>query len=517
MSARWSRLSWFVPAVAAVLTHATSLRGGFVWLDHGDIEAGAALAGPPWWSLFTHGFARTGFYRPLMALSLSVDAALGGARVFHASNLLWHAAAATACLFAARTWRLSSPAAVLCALLFAVHPVTGVVVNVVSNRQESMVTAALFALVWAVRTARPVSALVAALLAALTKETGLVLLLPVAVCAALASVEGDTTGWRKRLSQARWPLFSAVVAATGGLALRTAFGPMLRSRQPDLNLTEHLSARLTAFSHAGAALLSSRTSVCDTVRLEPLLSWHHLGALAVLGLLAVVVARHRFLGLLLAWCALPLAQVVPGPRFWAPHYVYVPLGWLCLVLAMELERRPRLLPIGGLLGLLLGGFSLVDAPRFASDSSLFGAETCREARSYYGDWLRREGRLDEAVRVLELASEPPVRVLEFCDEAFTYQSLGLTRLAQRNDFEAELAFEKALELQSDPVGKRRITHDLAAVALLRGDPATTERLLRDEVLRGDALRESLELMARALLMMGRAGEAQALFERSKEK
>ena len=80
---------------AAVLAHATVLIGGFAWLDHGDLEQGAAVADPSHWAgLFAHGFARTGFYRPLMALSLSWDALVGAPWVFHAENLAWHAAAA---------------------------------------------------------------------------------------------------------------------------------------------------------------------------------------------------------------------------------------------------------------------------------------------------------------------------------------------------------------------------------------------------------------------------------------
>ena len=59
---------------AAVASHLTALANGFTWLDHGDLEHRAAIAAPGHWlGLFTHGFARTGFYRPLTALSLSLD------------------------------------------------------------------------------------------------------------------------------------------------------------------------------------------------------------------------------------------------------------------------------------------------------------------------------------------------------------------------------------------------------------------------------------------------------------
>src|SRR3982750_3235558 len=87
------------PAVVIVLAVlaalASAMWGGFIWLDPTHIEQGLALApAGEWLSLFRHGFAGTGFYRPLMSLSLSLDAALGGAPfVYHLTTVLWHAAA----------------------------------------------------------------------------------------------------------------------------------------------------------------------------------------------------------------------------------------------------------------------------------------------------------------------------------------------------------------------------------------------------------------------------------------
>src|SRR2546430_6864599 len=57
-------------AAAALAAHATALAGGYTWLDHGDLESGAALAPPAGFiGLFAKGYARTGFYRPLTALA----------------------------------------------------------------------------------------------------------------------------------------------------------------------------------------------------------------------------------------------------------------------------------------------------------------------------------------------------------------------------------------------------------------------------------------------------------------
>ena len=117
---------------AALLVHAAALGAGLIWLDHAHIEAGAAIAPPGrFFELFTRGFAGTGFYRPLMALSLSIDAIAGSPLAYHATSLLWHGVASLATAAAAEALGLSRRAATLAALLFAVHPAS------VAARRES--------------------------------------------------------------------------------------------------------------------------------------------------------------------------------------------------------------------------------------------------------------------------------------------------------------------------------------------------------------------------------------------
>src|SRR5437764_659295 len=101
----------------------TAVAGGYVWLDHGDIEKGAAITSLV--GAFTHGYARTGFYRPLVALTISLDALAGAAAAFHFDSLIWHALAATACFFAAKALLATERQALVAACLFAVHPVSG--------------------------------------------------------------------------------------------------------------------------------------------------------------------------------------------------------------------------------------------------------------------------------------------------------------------------------------------------------------------------------------------------------
>src|SRR5262245_12789032 len=106
-------------ALLAIAAHATALAGGFIWLDHAHIEDGLALAQSQGWpALFTQGFAGTGFYRPLMAVSLSIDAAAGVPWLYHATTLAFHAGAAVATCIAGAALGLSRRAAVLAGALF---------------------------------------------------------------------------------------------------------------------------------------------------------------------------------------------------------------------------------------------------------------------------------------------------------------------------------------------------------------------------------------------------------------
>src|SRR5687768_16067016 len=121
-SDRRDRLAIAAVALLAILAHASALGGGYLWLDHTHLEEGLALAAPREWpSLFTRGFAGTGFYRPLTVLSLSIDALVSKTPLwFRLVTVAWHAAASVTLLFCGRALGLSVRGALMAAGLFAV-------------------------------------------------------------------------------------------------------------------------------------------------------------------------------------------------------------------------------------------------------------------------------------------------------------------------------------------------------------------------------------------------------------
>ncbi|MBX7098416.1 MAG: tetratricopeptide repeat protein [Myxococcaceae bacterium] len=510
------RRSAVLVALAAVASHAPALRNGFTWLDHGDLEAGAALASPAQWlSLFTHGYARTGFYRPLTALSLSVDALAGAPWLFHATNLVLHAAAAVAVLFMASLVLERSPAvATTAGVLFAVHPVTSVVANQLTYRGDALMTLGLMVMLVGQARRRPLLAVSGLLLAALSKETGLVLGPLLAL------------GWVASLPRERWRAEGASLLAVGGgllaaLALRLAFAPAWHVQNPALSALEFVGTRLASLGKSALALLAPvDPRVCDAFPVT--LPWQPLALLGLgVGLALLVLAvRARPLGLWLGLALAPSLSLVPVPRFWSPHYLYLPLAFAGVLAAEALERTGRRWALQLLWAAcaVLAVVSFVDSRRYRDDGALFGTELegraeRREAQLYFGDARRAAGDLAAAAAAYRAAVTRTPGVIAYSDELAALQNLGLVQLQQEQYLEAELTFLEALERPHDERRGRELNHDLAAVALARGDPGGAEALLRAEAARSDAFPESLALFARALHALGRDDEARAVLER----
>ncbi len=507
-------------ALAALAAHATALGAGFTWLDHGDIELGAALAPPSQWpALFTRGFARTGFYRPLMALSLSLDSLTGATWAFHLSNLVLHASAAVLCALAGRALGLSRRAALAAGLLFAVHPATAMVASSLSLRSEALLAIGLLGLIVAHRSGRPLAAALWLALAALSKETGLVL-----APLFLAALEWThrRAGPPSPPSPRRRALFIAEALALAlCLGLRFAFAPPWRARFPELTPLEAVGTRLAAVGRYLLALLVPvDASACDAI--SRALPWSPLAllGLAALGALAYAAFTRRGPWLLAALALLPALQGVPTPRFYSPHYLYLPLALLALPLGDWLARQGRRTLLAGAAVLVLcAGLSLRAGLRYRSDETLFGPDVaahpaCREGRLYLGDAALARGELEVAGRHYEAALLRDERQVAYADEAAALQNLGTVRLRQGDFVAAESSYRAALARVSEEKRQRELRHNLAAAVLAQGHPGPAAALLEPETERPDAFPASLLLRARALDAVGRSSEAAQLRRRA---
>lgn len=438
-------------AGAALASHVPALFAGYVWLDHAHLEDGAAIARPSdFLRLFTHGFAGTGYYRPLMSLSLSLDAMIGGATVFHVTSLVWHAIASVTAMLAAEALGLARRAALWAALLFAVHPITALTANAIAFRSEAMLAAGLFTLIGACKRERPWLAAAAIVFGALTKETGFVLG-PLFVLL-LAP----------RTKRMLAPIGGAFALA---LALRALFAPRWRAPYAVMSAADQIGTRLASVAKSAAAIVGVERSICDAFAITHPWQPTALAGLVVLVALGLFAWKKRGIPLLLALSVLPALELVPVPRWWSPHYLYVPLAFVAMLVIEALARRSEKLPAA--LAVVLGALTFYDSRRYASDAELWTPEAqrqpaCREAQFYLAEVARDAKRWDVAAKRYELALAERPNILAFVDHGAAYQNLGAVRFEQHRYEDAIAAWEKALEGSSDPRRRAELEYNLAA-------------------------------------------------------
>jgi protein O-mannosyl-transferase len=490
---------WAGVLASAIVTHVTALAVGFVWLDHAHLEGKLAIASPARFpSLFTQGFAGTGYYRPLMALTLSIDALASGPFVFHLTSIAWHALAAVLVLFAAETLGLGKRAALVAGVLFAVHPVTTLVADAIAFRSEAMIVVALLGLLVAHEKKRPVLAGLALVAGALTKETALVLA-PLFLIALEVSRKQRDLAARKRVFAAEG---AALVLAIG---MRLAFAPAWRAAHENLSFGDAVGTRLAALAKSVAAVvLPFDRSICDAFAVTHPWQPTAIAGLFALAALAFGAYKRRGVALLLFLAVLPSLQLVPVMRWWSPHYAYVPLAFVAMLVGETVERqRPRVQRAAVAIVVVLAVVTASDGRRYADDASLWTPEVaaqpaCREGHFYLGAVARAAKRWDDAAKHYESAIAVRPRVIAYVDRRAALQNLGTVRLEQRRYGDARTVFLAALDGTHDEDARRELTHNLAIATMEAGDPAEAARLLEADAARPDAWPESVQLRKVAL-------------------
>ena len=516
-----------IVCAAALLAHATAVAGGFVWLDHAHISDRLALEPlPRLFSAFIHGFAGTGFYRPLMSVSLSLDAATGaGPWLFHLVSALWHAAAAVMTMIAAQVLGVPRRGSFVAALVFAVHPGTSLVASAIAFRSEAMIAVSLLTLIALHVQGRNKAAAIALFLGALCKETALVLG-PLFILA----IEYDRRADLRQALKLRWRLFAFEATAwVAAVAMRFTFAPPWRAQFPTLGADHAVGMRLAALGKNALLLFFPLThEVCDAFPLTGATSPAAIAGAAVLVALLVAAVRRRGPALFMAIALLPSLHLVPIMRWWSPHYVYVPLAFAAMIFGQGVEKLatlmtgPRLPWVNrGVAALIcvFGLLSLQAGLRYRTDVSLWQPEVkgepgCREGQFFLAEASRDKGQLEQAAHQYEQAIQGQPGVLAYVDRGSALQNLGVVRLTQKRFTEAAAVFRSALPIVQGHE-RRQLVHNLAAAELSAGNASQTESLLEEETQRADAMPASLFVRAHALAQLGRTQEANALMLRYK--
>jgi Flp pilus assembly protein TadD len=481
----------------------------------------------------------TGYFRPVVLMSLAGDGWLGGGQtwVFHLTNLLLHAVASGLVVLLLTRLLRDRPAALFGGLLFAAHPVHVEAVAFVSGRTD--LWAACFTLLATVlwmrrreepdgaRWAVPLGVSVCLALGALSKELT-VMVVAVWLCWDLIGAGGRTgtpASWLRR----NWAWLAGALAAIAVVAaLRwQALGAVLGG-------AEQPAPMPGAVDPSAVALLLPRLLVYLKALIVPwpLSAFYspfdlRPGAAVVLGaLLALVLfvladrkdARHpgaAGLGWTLLFLVPVLGVVSLNMAAAAERFLYIPSFGVCLAAAalwgrLYKRRRRAALAVGGAVLVLFAGGSVVRSRVWRDELTLYTNMAKTSPRAFVahfnlGNELAKVGRLEAADASLAHAVElAPGR-------ADGWNNLGSVRTLLGRDADAENAFAEAVRLQPEFVVAIRNR----AMALVRlGQPE--QALVAMYAISSPGPDDAPPLLeaGTALADAGRFAEAEAAFRRA---
>lgn len=436
------------------------------------------------------------YYRPLVTISLMLDAARGGTepRAYHLTNVVLHALASALLVLALRAMRFSLPLSLGGALVFAVHPAMTEAVAWIPGRCDTLL--GVFVLCGVIAFMRYVAsgsrlALAlhgVALLAALfTKEAALVL--PFGLALWVSLVERRAATLRSAAVLLAWAIPLAVwLVSWSRVAGLGEEGPGTR-----LAVTlEHAPALLV---YLGKIVAPVELAVLATLRDSSVV----IGALAVPALAVVVKllsGRERAVALWgLAWFGAFLLPSLPVSDF------------------LILENR-LYVPTFGLLALLI-----------VATAAAIRRFTSAEKLGWTRPWAARSGAALGVLLLLGLGRASWRYSEVFRDpDSFTRAAVtssphcGLAQLNRgivfqlRGDLEqAERAYLRARSL--DP-GLGVVQNNLGLIYLRRGDLSRAEQLFRAELVRDPGYPKAHHNLGLVLERTGRLGEALRSFEQA---
>jgi len=369
--------------------------------------------------------SQSGYYRPLMMLSLKFDQVIFGdwAGGYHLHSLAWHLACVW--LIGRLFGRLLGESrGVLAAGIYALHPILTEQVAFISARNDSMATALGLAALWQVgsRHATRRQCIIATVLAAaacLSKETGLVVLglLPL-------------MDWARRRDSIGLNRYAAIVTGvTAAFFIREMIGPGLL-HTPPMNGAELVDAeRLSLIGHM-LGKLTWPWPLTDSTHLAYIGTVDPTPALAALIIMAFASLRGGRWGR--AGVVFALVSLVPGMLAVASRYLiaerYMGLAVLGLSVAIAASVPRRKGTLWALILLLPWAWSITQrVSDWTTDLTLAESAHRVGPTPYTAAWLGHElgsaGQPEAALTFLDeaTAGSPPT-----CD--FASEWIRLTRI-----------------------------------------------------------------------------------------
>lgn len=492
---------------------------------------------------FVTRFGDTGFFRPMVTVLHSVDAAVfgGWAPGYHVTNVALHLAVCVASfLLAGAFFGLASGEALLVAVVVGIHPLSWLPVGAISYRPELLATLFTFLAVSLYVRSREsgstrlgVLAMATFALGLCAKETVLPWALALVVAWELMQRAGRHTD--DGASRPRPPLWlvggSALVVGLYLILRAMAVPEVWRVSSAGLPPWQGAGTRLAVLGEVFVQLVDPRLpALSDATPVRSLASARALAtALGLIGGLAVLLR----VGLRSPWARVlvftavalaPALNIVPLARFRSPHYAYLAVAGAGGALAVALRwvrQRPRpvcraAVTVVMAWMLTMAGSTFAGGFRFRDDVTLFTPEVERDPRfleghQYLGDHFFYDGDMESARREYEAALDRQPGILAYVDTRAVMNNLAGVHLAGDRPDEADELL-RALTDDARPDELPQILYNRALIAFRRGDSPAVVELLGDAAVEWTRP-EPLLLLAEGWMRIGREVEAVAALRR----
>jgi protein O-mannosyl-transferase len=329
--------SWATAAAAAVaaLAYLPSLGGVFHFDDYNVIVHYPTVHS---WEAF---FERAGLgVRPLLKASYTLNWTLGGG--FHALNIVCHALNAALLLLIGDSLFRDRRAALLAALLFALHPAATEAVTYVSGRSSSLMAVFYLGALLAYLNGRVWPSAILFILAVATRETAVTLPAALLLC---ELCRAERAPWKEILRR-QWPHWTLLLAGAAVLLFNQRYFDLLAYGYGERTLADNLVTQVGGVSYLVLRLISLRDYNIDPA-LPTLSGWTTLLAfqaallLALLVLGAASLRARPWIGFGTLWFFLQLAptnSLVPRLDVANDRQLYLACWGMFLALSVQLSR-----------------------------------------------------------------------------------------------------------------------------------------------------------------------------------
>jgi len=491
-SARWTLVAL---VAASVVPYLNALPNEFVWDDLVLIVGNPLVKS---WSAVPHLFTSSlvvaegaaPYYRPLQALTYALDYQVWGLTPagFRATGILFHAGV-TLLLYRLGRDLLGSPrAALVAALLFAVHPIHTEAVTYVAGRSDPIgALCMLGALVCVVERRAPAFGLALFGLALLARESSMILPLLVLL---LELARRPTPSEAPRLR-------GALVRAAPYLVVLVAYVLVRRAVVDDTSLARAYAVGVRMLTMPGViarylgllavpiGLHMERAIAPAESLFDPAVGAGVLVVAALLGIAVVSWNAARPVAVGIVWfliALLPVSGLVPLPTFMAEHWLYVPSMGIFFAVGWAVDRAFE--KRGAWVATLAVGAVFV-----------YAALTMRRNVDWRDNLTLFEATLPYAPYSIRV-----------------HAGLGLAYAKQGRPNDAIAAYERALAANPWPLQAAAIHNNLGNLYRGLGRLEDSRRELEEAIRLDPRATDAMNNLAATMLALGRPDEAEQLFE-----